>query len=285
MQLLALDTSTDRMSVAVGRRLDGRRRVWSEEAEGGAQASSRLIPAIRALMAQAGLGFADLDAIVFGRGPGAFTGLRTACAVAQGLALGARAERSGAPPLPVLPLDSLMAVAEQARIVHAHAQPPWDVLAMLDARMDEVYVGSYRWDGRSWQVLAPPALARPQDVPFTAGQVLAGNVFDRYGPQLPPASAGAPRFTALPLASAMLQLAPTLLAQGLGVDPALALPLYIRDKVASTTAERAAAKAAQAAGPGVAAELMRAFREDAGPPASSLAPPRVAWRSQGGGRA
>jgi len=245
MQLLALDTTTDRMSVAVCRQQDGRQQVWSEEAEGGARASSRLIPLIRMLMAQAGLGFAGLDAIVFGQGPGAFTGLRTACAVAQGLALGARTEPIGAPSLPVLPIDSLMAVAEQARTVHAGVQPPWDVLAMLDARMDEVYVGSYRWDGVSWQVLAAPALARPQNVPFTPGQVLAGNVFDSYGARLPPASAGALRIAALPLASAMLQLAPTLLARGLGVDPALALPLYIRDKVAATTAERAATKAMQ----------------------------------------
>lgn len=247
MDLLALDTSTDRMSVAVGRQQVTGQQVWSEEAEGGAQASGRLIPLIRALMAQAGLGFADLDAIVFGRGPGAFTGLRTACAVAQGLALGARAQRCGAPCLPVLPLDSLMAVAEQARIVHGRAQPPWDVLAMLDARMDEVYVGSYRWDGMAWQVLSAPALARPQDVPFAPGQVLAGNVFGSYGARLPPASAGALRIAALPLAGAMLQLAPMLLARGHAVDPALALPLYIRDKVASTTAERAADKAAQVA--------------------------------------
>jgi tRNA threonylcarbamoyladenosine biosynthesis protein TsaB len=166
--------------------------------------------------------------------------------VAQGLALGARADDRGAAPLPVLPLDSLMAVAEQARIVYRPSQQPWDVLAMLDARMDEVYWGRYRWNGTQWQVLAPPALARPQDVPFASGQVLAGNVFDTYGARLPSASAGAPRIVALPLAGAMLQMAPTLLAQGHGVDPALALPLYIRDKVASTTAERAAAKAAVA---------------------------------------
>ena len=245
MHLLALDTSTDCMSVAVGRWRDGAPlQSWSDQAEGGARASSQLIPMIRALMAQAGLGFADLDAIVFGRGPGAFTGLRTACAVAQGLALGARADVDGAVPLPVLPIDSLMAVAEQARITHAPDRQPWDVLAMLDARMDEVYVGSYRWTGMQWQVLSAPALARSQDVPFVPGQMLAGNVFNSYGARLPPASAAAPRFAALPLASAMLSLAPVLLAQGQAVDPALALPLYIRDKVASTTAERAAAKAA-----------------------------------------
>ncbi|MCB1999673.1 MAG: tRNA (adenosine(37)-N6)-threonylcarbamoyltransferase complex dimerization subunit type 1 TsaB [Burkholderiaceae bacterium] len=247
MQLLALDTSTDRMSVAVGRSIEGRQQVWSDEAEGGAQASSRLIPMVRAQMARAGLAFSELDAIVFGRGPGAFTGLRTACAVAQGLALGARTDAPGAPrSVPVLPLDSLMAVAEQARIAHGGLQQPWDVLAMLDARMDEVYWGSYRWHGSHWQVLAPPALARPREVPFVAGQVLAGNVFATYGDRLPAASAGAPQIAALPLASAMLGLAPTLLAQGQGVDAALALPLYIRDKVASTTAERAAAKAAEA---------------------------------------
>jgi tRNA threonylcarbamoyladenosine biosynthesis protein TsaB len=244
-QWLALDTSTDRMSVAVARTHDGRQQVWADEAAGGALSSSRLIPMIRARMAEAGLGFADLDAIVFGCGPGAFTGLRTACAVAQGLALGARAHDPHATPLPVLAIDSLMAVAEQARTVHAPTQRPWDVLAMLDARMDEVYVGHYRWDGTLWQVVAGPALARPQDVPFVAGQALAGNVFEAYGALLPSASVDAPRIAALPLASAMLQLAPALLAQGRAVDPALALPLYIRDKVASTTAERAAAKAAQ----------------------------------------
>ncbi len=250
MQLLALDTSTDRMSVAVGRSIDGHQQVWSEEAEGGAQASSRLIPMIRAQMARADLAFSELDAIVFGRGPGAFTGLRTACAVAQGLALGARSDGPGAlRPVPVLPLDSLMAVAEQARIAHGGSQQPWDVLAMLDARMDEVYWGSYRWDGNRWQVLVPPALARPPEVPFVPGQVLAGNVFAAYGDRMPAGSAGAPRIAALPLARAMLGLAPTLLAQGQGVDPALALPLYIRDKVASTTAERAAAKAVAAAQP------------------------------------
>lgn len=245
MQLLAFDTSTDRMSVAVGRCMDGEPRVWADEAEGGARASSRLIPMIRMLMTRAGLGFADLDAIVFGRGPGAFTGLRTACAVAQGLALGARADDPGATPLPVLPLDTLMVLAEQARMVVSPAQRPWDVLAMLDARMDEVYWGRYRWSGAQWQVLAAPALAQPQEVPHIPGQAMAGNVFESYGARLPPAAAGAPRIAAVPLAGAMLQLAPVLLAQGQGIDPARALPLYIRDKVASTSAERAAAKAAQ----------------------------------------
>ena len=242
IQLLALDTSTDRMSVAVGRAVDGVPRVWSYDGAGGATASSRLIPTIQDLMAQAGLGFADLDAIAFGRGPGAFTGLRGACAVAQGLGFGARAASGGAP-VPLLPLDSLLALAEQARFQFVPQLAHWHVLAMLDARMDEIYAGNYHWDGVSWRTLSEPALARAQDLRVGADQAMAGNVFDAYGGQLPDA-ATAPRLYALPTASAMLRLAPALLAAGHGVDPALALPSYIRDKVASTSSERAAAKAA-----------------------------------------
>ena len=90
MKLLAFDTSTEILSVAV---TDGDR-VWQHTGPGAAQASSALIPAVLDLLAQAGLKLADLDALVFGRGPGSFTGLRTACSVAQGLALGAKIGRA-----------------------------------------------------------------------------------------------------------------------------------------------------------------------------------------------
>ena len=100
---LAFDTSTDVLSLAVARG----ERVWTQTLPGGPQASAGLIPAVLALMAEADMPLASLDAIVFGRGPGSFTGLRTACAVAQGLAFGAD--------VPVLPVDTLQAVAEEAR--------------------------------------------------------------------------------------------------------------------------------------------------------------------------
>jgi tRNA threonylcarbamoyladenosine biosynthesis protein TsaB len=249
MPLLAFDTSTDTMSIAVGDGRDTQRRVWQHSAAGGAQASATLIPAILDLMSCAGIGFGDLDAIAFGCGPGAFTGLRTACSVAQGLAFGARMP-PGRAPLRLLAVDTLLAVAEEARSQQTAPGQPLRVLAMLDARMDEIYAGAYAFDGRRWAQLADYRLARPEDLDLPAqwhGQdvLLAGNVFAAYGDRLPFANA-AHRLAVLPTATAMLRLAPDLLAQGCAVAPEHALPTYIRDKVAQTTSERAAAKAVPA---------------------------------------
>ena len=249
MPLLAFDTSTETMSIAVGDSHGAAPRLWQHTAAGGAQASATLIPAILALMAQAGAGFGDLDAIAFGCGPGAFTGLRTACSVAQGLAFGAPMP-PGRAALQVLPVDTLLAMAEEARSQVAQADHALHVLAMLDARMDEVYAGAYTFDGRAWARLQDYRLVRPEDLSLPAqwqGQpvLLAGNVFSVYGERLP-FDPRLQRLAVLPTASAMLRLAPQLLAQGSAVAPEHALPTYIRDKVAQTTAERSAAKAALA---------------------------------------
>ncbi len=233
MPLLAFDTSTDTLFIAVQRDAQ----VYEHRGPGGAQASATLIPAIRALMAQAGVDFDMLDAIVFGRGPGSFTGLRTACAVAQGLAFGAR----GGQGVPVLPVDTLLAVAEQARAEHGCTQ----VLAVLDARMDEVYAAAFDYgaDGR-WQAPADFTLCAPQALAVPAGFTVAGNAQAAYGDRLVPA---APNVPALPTATALLRLAPALLAAGDALPAQEALPRYIRDKVAQTTEERAAIKRAAAA--------------------------------------
>ncbi len=233
MNLLAFDTSTEQLSVAV-QRADGQR--FARQGAGGAQASAALIPAVLALLAQAGLALADLRAIVFGRGPGSFTGLRTACSVAQGLAFGAG--------VPVLPVDTLLAVAEAAR--RSGQLPPGAarVLALLDARMSEVYSAAYLHDGTAWMAQGAITVGPPEAliVPAGDGWVLAGNAFTEYGERLPAALAKLPRIEALPTADALLGLAPALLAAGQAVPAAQALPLYIRDKVAQTTAERAAAR-------------------------------------------
>ena len=224
-KLLAFDTSTEHLSVAV-RNGD---RLLAHNGAGGAQASTTLLPLIQQLLAEAGLALSDLDAIAFGRGPGSFTGLRTACSVAQGLAFGAH--------VPLLPVDTLLAVAEEARHAFGARQ-------VLDARMDQLYAARYDFDaagplggGDEPLLLSPEALEVP------VGWSLAGNAFAAYGPRLAPATA---RHEALPTATAMLRLAPELLAAGRTVPAAQAWPLYVRDKVAQTTEERAAIKAAAA---------------------------------------
>jgi tRNA threonylcarbamoyladenosine biosynthesis protein TsaB len=233
LRWLAFDTSTDVLSLAVARG----DHVWTQTLPGGAQSSSVLIPAVLAMLAEADMTLASLTAIVFGRGPGSFTGLRTACAVAQGLAFGAD--------IPVLPVDTLLAVAEEARWQRVQAAGVADadvsVLALLDARMDEVYSAAYQWSaaGQSWQAVSALQVSAPEKVQ-AAGTVLAGNVFDAYGPRL---DLTGERCVALPTAAALLRLAPALWAQGLAVSADQAMPLYIRDKVANTTAEREAMKA------------------------------------------
>jgi tRNA threonylcarbamoyladenosine biosynthesis protein TsaB len=224
LNLLAFDSSTEVLRAAAQR--SGMDAVEKIEA-GGAQASAALIPLLQSLLAQAGLSLSDLDAIVFGRGPGSFTGLRTACAVAQGLALGAN--------IPVLGVDTLLAVAEDARGRCGADR----VIALLDARMGEVYMGHYVHDGVTWRREGDIVLARPDAVHVPEGWALAGNAFGVYGDVLPP---GAQRIEAVPSATAMLRLAPELIADGQAHDAAQALPVYIRDKVAQTTEERAQAR-------------------------------------------
>lgn len=233
-RLIAFDTSTERMAVA----LQSPAGAALLDEPGGAAASATLLPRIGRLLADAGLAHADLDCIAFGRGPGAFTGLRTACAVAQGLAFGAGK--------PVLAIDSLLIVAEDARL-QAGASGVFDVGVAMDARMDELYAAAYRFNGTAWQVLAEPALlALPALAEAWRGLALhavAGSAWSAFGARL---AVPAPRVFAHEQgrAAALLRLALASAAAGEGVDAAEALPLYLRDKVALTTREREAARAA-----------------------------------------
>ena len=235
--LIAFDTATERMTVAL-RAPDGR--VGSRQSEGGAKASTTLLPAILGLLHDAGLRLADLDAICFGRGPGAFTGLRTACSVAQGLAFGAGK--------PVLPIDSLLAVAEAAR----QGAPSYRVWTVIDARMAQIYAAEYEFVDGAWRTVTAPLLA---DCEVLAArwrerppEALAGNALRVFADRLPTRGATlVPDSAPGPLA--WLALAEAAWGRGEAVDPALALPLYVRDKVAQTTLERDAARAERAEAP------------------------------------
>ena len=239
--LLALDTATDRIHAA----LSVGDRVHALDLPGGAQASASLLPALNGLLAEAGRVWADVDAIAFGRGPGAFTGLRTACSVTQGLALAINK--------PVIAIDTLMAVAEHERLGAPDAWSAGDVMWVLqDARMDELYVAAFRWDGRDWHQEHAPALwplTEPANRWGVAGVLQgpvrwAGNALRAYPEQLQVLASAATPDPAVPSGQALAALAQRAWQRGDTLDAALALPLYVRDKVAQTTAERAAVKAA-----------------------------------------
>ncbi|MDI1260051.1 tRNA (adenosine(37)-N6)-threonylcarbamoyltransferase complex dimerization subunit type 1 TsaB [Aquabacterium sp.] len=234
-RLLVLDTATEvvHLALVLGDQ------VQALEVGGGAQASSTTLPALQKLVADAGLSWSELDAIAFGRGPGAFTGLRTACSLAQGLALAADC--------PVISLDTLMAVAEDARQSDPAAWSEGDTLWVAqDARMGELYVAAYRWQGTHWQADTEPrlwALGVPRDRWAEAPGLhrVAGNALLAH----PLAFEGLTQATwpqAAPRGAALATLARQAWARGELLDAALALPLYVRDKVAQTTAERLAAK-------------------------------------------
>jgi tRNA threonylcarbamoyladenosine biosynthesis protein TsaB len=248
-RLLAIETSTDTLSVALGSGLPGEP-MWQHTGPGAAQASLTLLPVIQSLLAEAGWSLRELDALVFARGPGSFTGLRTACAVVQGLAYGARSvERPEG--LPVLPIDTLQALAVEALALYAEAgrPSPRRVAALLDARMGELYVAAYALRDQGLVAQRAPMLCAPADLADwwrgawtnDAGHdgradLLAGNAFETYGAEFSEVAGWRQR--ALPTARALLQLAPAALGAGLAVSAHQALPLYVRDKVAQTTAER-----------------------------------------------
>ncbi|MCW0392201.1 MULTISPECIES: tRNA (adenosine(37)-N6)-threonylcarbamoyltransferase complex dimerization subunit type 1 TsaB [Xanthomonas] len=234
MNLLAFETSTEACSVAV---LVGDRVLERFDLAPRRHAELAL-PWAEQLLAEAGIGRRQLDAVAFGRGPGAFTGVRLAIAVAQGIAL--------ALDLPVLPVSTLQVLA-----LRAPADAP-RVLAAIDARMGEVYTAAYarQADGglqalTPEQVLSPEAFVLPEpDAAWAAvGTGLAavdGTLQRRFGAHWRSADA-----QALPHAADVLTLAAAAYARGEGIAPERAEPAYLRDNVALTLAEQQAQRAAR----------------------------------------
>lgn len=225
MRLLAIDCSTERLSVACG---DGESFAARDELAGQAHAE-RALPRVLEVLSERGWTLGSLDAIAFGAGPGSFTGVRIACGIAQGLALGAG--------LPLVPVGTLEALAQEAWRVHAAA----DVFACLDARMREVYVATYRRaDDGSWRAVDAPDVVKPDAVATARSTSFgAGDGFAAY-PALA-ARIGLARVDAslAPTARAIGELAAPRVARGEVVAARDAHPAYVRHRVALTTVERA----------------------------------------------
>jgi tRNA threonylcarbamoyladenosine biosynthesis protein TsaB len=224
MKLLALDTSTEYLSLA----LQVGEHIFTRHQQAGSAASQLILPCIQQLLNEAQLSLADLDGIAFGAGPGAFTGVRIACGVAQGLAFGAN--------LSVVGVNTLLAVAE--------ASGADKVVVCQDARMGEVYHAAYERIDGAWVEVLATTVCKPELVPTISGQnwVAAGSGWAAYSEILQQAYAHniaqiLPDIT--PAATAVLSLAKPMFVAGLAKPASEAAPIYIRNRVALTTQERA----------------------------------------------
>jgi tRNA threonylcarbamoyladenosine biosynthesis protein TsaB len=228
MRVLAVDTATEASSVAL---LSGDE-LLSRYAEGGLSHAQQILGMVEAVLAEAQVSLSMLDGIAASIGPGSFTGVRISVAVAQGLAFGAG--------LRVAPVSTLEALAFQAMRSGAA-----NALACLDARMGEVYWGCFAADpARGVAASSPPSVGPPGSVvlPVPGPHRGIGRGFTAY-----PALAALPGLEldpddrrALPNAREFARLGALRLQLGEGLDPADISPLYLRDKVALTEAERAA---------------------------------------------
>ena len=225
MNLLAIETATESCSAAllVGDRIFERSEIAPR------RHAELLLPMCDEILAEAGLRRRDLDAVAVGRGPGAFTGVRLAISAAQGIAL--------ALDIPVIPVSSLAALAMQAPDNGA------DVLAVIDARMGEIYAGTFRRvDGMiesigDERVVTGASLHLP---PANAWSVI-GTGWMSYRDALSAVMSSQPLWAEgerYPQAADIARLAAPIAAAGGGVAADLALPVYLRDKVALTIAEQ-----------------------------------------------
>ena len=239
MNLLALETSTESLSIAILRGDNS----FAREVDAGQRHSELALPLLHEMLAKAGLKLPQFDAIAFGQGPGSFTGVRIACGLAQGLALGIGKS--------VVPVPTQMALAEQVT--------GEKVIVAIDARMGELYFAAYRRDVEAptgWIAEVAPMLVKPDSLPSVVdgnwqgigsgfvvpavGQLLMA----RYGDQIIEVV-----YKALPRAIDVAVIAARQLKSA-GMDsaisPAHAAPLYLRNKVAMTIDERREHHAAKA---------------------------------------
>jgi tRNA threonylcarbamoyladenosine biosynthesis protein TsaB len=231
MKLLAFETATEACSVAVW--IDGEVHERFELAP--RRHAELALPWAEALLADAGIARAQLDAIAVGRGPGAFTGVRLAIALAQGIAL--------ALDRPVVPVSTLAVLA-----MHA---PPGQVLAAIDARMGEVYAGTFIADGQGVAATGAESVASPGAVVLagdddgwhgvgTGFAAAGGALRESLGPRLVSVDAAA-----LPRAAHLARLAAAAFARGEAVAAGQLEPAYLRDTVALTLEQQAALRASR----------------------------------------
>lgn len=220
--ILAIETSSETASCAL---LRGDT-VISRVSGGVRTHSQAVLPMIQELLAEAGITLQQCDAVAYGSGPGSFTGVRTACGVAQGLAFGGKL-----PAVPVVTLDAMALACHQQHGAE-------EVLVVLDARMGEVYWAQYRFEHGAPVAVLPPVLSAPAAVQPQGAPVVCGNGLSAYAEAFSAGGLAEGFAEIMPHAAQVAQLAALAFAAGRTVTAAEAQPLYLRNKVAYTQAER-----------------------------------------------
>jgi len=216
-RILALETAGETCSVAL---LDDGNVI--ERFEHAPRRQTELVlPMVEGLLADAGVRLKDLDGIAFGHGPGAFTGVRVAAAVTQGLAFAAD--------LPVVGVSTLAACALSAQAIQAHGH----VIACFDARMGEVYLGAYQCEEGAASVILNDGLFNPDTLPDlpSADWMIVGSGLVYQDALVAAYGASHCVVDAHPHAKAVAQLALSAFERGEGVSAELAQPVYLRDQV------------------------------------------------------
>jgi tRNA threonylcarbamoyladenosine biosynthesis protein TsaB len=222
--LLVIDTATEACSVALS--LEGQ--VFSRSKIAPREHGELILPMVDEVLKEAQVKLAQLDGIVYGQGPGAFTGLRICISVVQGLAFGAN--------LPVIGVSSLQAMAQGLYSLRKEKH----TLAAIDARMGEVYWGQYEEKEGVMTLIGSEVVCAPEFV--TVSQTDASIVYSAVGtgwktyatelsktPNMPTVVHTEPLY---PLAEYMLPMAEKLFEQGLAIPAEQAVPVYLRDNVA-----------------------------------------------------
>ena len=224
MNLLAIDTSTDCCSVAASRG----ETLFSRSEPALHRQAETVLGMVGDVLAEARLDLGQIEGIAYGEGPGSFTGLRIAAGVTQGLAL--------ARGIGVVGIGTLLALAQESE--------GEKIIACLDAHMGEVYHAAYVRAGAGWDEVSAPGLYRPAAIPVPPGHnwIGCGDGFKAYREPLAARlgdRVSEVRSGASPSARAVLELALPRFAAGEAKDAATAVPVYLRDKVALKTGERA----------------------------------------------
>lgn len=166
--ILAIDTATEACSVA----LQHNGKLTSLDELSPRTHTQRILPMIDELLAQANISIKQVDALVFGRGPGSFTGVRVGVGIAQGLAMGAN--------LPVVPISNLLAMAQAAY----EQTGATNVVALIDARMNEIYFAQYERVGQIWQEMVTEQVCSPESainqIQLKANTVVVGTGWAAY---------------------------------------------------------------------------------------------------------